>query len=131
MNLEKAYLTLHKASGIEVGDKVKVIKTVRSYQENGWTNVNGCGISQSQRNTAVGTSGIVARDEGSAGFFINSPGENVNWPFYCLELIEKGTPPLEIAGHEVVFTDKGIKVGCEEISHEDLEKLFGRLHERK
>ena len=126
MDLEEAYLTLHKASGIEVGDEVKIMRSFKTDEmasKSGWSD---------SFKATIGSIGVVtAIDKPMDGFGVTIRSGTIWWPFFCLELIEKGTPPLKIAGHEVIFTDKGIKVGCEEISHEDLEKLFGRLHERK
>ena len=124
MDLQEAYLTLHKASGIKEGDKVKIVQKATG-TDMGWARCTAPG-----KDALVGSYATVHRDKDVEGFMIDALGGRWHFPFYCLELIEKVTPPFVIAGHEVIFTDKGIKVGCEEISNEDLEKLFGRLHER-
>lgn len=85
--LTAAYLTLHKASGIEVGDKVKVIRLPESL-EMGW-NKNII-----DRNTRyIGEIFVVKSDDKNGGFEfytdISATGI-IFFPFFCLELVKKG-----------------------------------------
>lgn len=128
MNLNEAYLTLHKASEISAGDTVKIIRAPSKEDELGWQG-NGCfsGAEDCWVNS-VGKSALINVDAGQKGFHFSAIGEY--WPFFCLELIKKGTPPIppiNIGDNVVEFTDKGIKVGCQEVSKEVIIEIYERL----
>ena len=128
MDLKEAYLTLHRASGIEVGDKVKILRLPTSRTENGWQH-SAPQFFLDLRERSVGSAGFVRIDT-RGSFEVQT--EIVNeatfaWPFFCLELIEKGTPPLKIGDNEVQFNDDGIKVGCQTVTKDEVKEIYKRL----
>ncbi len=127
MDLQEAYLTLHEASGIEAGDKVDILRLPTGNSEGGWTHM---GLDPNFHRT-LGL-GIVRADAGREGFRVRhlKVGDNQEWPFFCLELIEKGTSPFKIGDNEVKFTAEGIKVGCQSVTTEEVDEIHRRLHER-
>ena len=79
MNEKEAYLLLHKASGIKVGDKVKVLRKADNY-EMGWQMPWDVKMDE-----FIGKECIVTIDYDSDGFFIKGS----MFPFFCLELVDK------------------------------------------
>ena len=119
MELQKAYKTMQAASGIEVGDTVRVLRKAErremGWQNSWWESMNG----------SVGKSGIVAgvychgiRIEG-----INCP---LLYPFFCLELISKGEAPIKIGEHIAKIDESGIKVGCTKVDWNTFDKIAER-----
>ncbi|KKK82843.1 hypothetical protein LCGC14_2799310, partial [marine sediment metagenome] len=123
MDLQEAYLTLHKASGIKEGDKVKIVQKATG-TDMGWNRCTAPG-----KDALVGSYATVHRDKDVEGFMIDALGGRWHFPFYCLELIEKVTPPLKIGDNEVKFTAEGIKVGCQSVTTEEVDEIHRRLHE--
>lgn len=87
INIRNAYLAMHKASGIKVGDIVKIIRAAEEY-EMGW--VNGWNRSMTRD---VGKYFEVTRDIGQKGFRLGVEG--FKYPFFCLEKIEGGRVEAE------------------------------------
>lgn len=79
--LKAAYLIMHKASGLKVGDTVRVIRRVKSHQM-GW-DVHW----NSDMNRSVGKTFRITKDGGWTGFTL---GEWFTYPWFCLELVEAG-----------------------------------------
>jgi len=120
---QSAYLTLHKASGIEVGDKVRVLRKAEpgelGWNQTTWTN------SMTDR---VGKICNVEGDDGTYGFICSG----WNFPFFVLELVEKGGPPMTIdvngiGGRPVKFLPGHILVGCAEIPNATVRQIAERL----
>ena len=118
MDLQEAYLTLHQASGFEVGGKVKTLRLPQG-NEHGWA-VNSLANSHAGE---VGKVGQITSDQKSRGFGVHG----YVWPFFCLELIKKGSPPLKIGDNEVKFNDTGIKVGCQAVTKGQVKEIYKRL----
>ncbi|TET41426.1 MAG: hypothetical protein E3J60_04545 [Dehalococcoidia bacterium] len=127
MNIEEAYLVMQEHCGIEVGDKVRVIRKHSNF-EMGY----GCQTSKGKE-TLVGETGIVESvNKHSNSIRIGFKGGLSSWgfPFFCLELVEKAKPelpPIKVGGREVIFGDGCIKV-CgllvtKPILHEILDRL--------
>jgi len=94
--LQSAYDTLAKASGIKVGDTVKVLRKAKN-DEMGWNNTwdsgwtGGNGVSDSMDN-CIGKTFKVSRLEGSAG--ITLEGTGYSFPFFVLEKMPAPKPAV-------------------------------------
>jgi hypothetical protein len=76
-----SYIKGHNKSGFKVGDKVKVLRKVRNY-ENGWNNI-WC----SNMNDCVGKIYEIVYEEEDAGFKLNTNihGVNYSFPYFVLK----------------------------------------------
>ena len=129
MDLKEAYLTLHKASGLKVGDEVRIVR-VPFATDNGQPFFANHGSLKGMRGL-VGKQVIITEDKvDNGGRFIIESGLYFNWPFYCLELIKKAEPVIKIGCETVTFTESGIKVGSQEVTIETIDKIHERIHER-
>lgn len=79
MTSASTYLINHIASGIKVGDKVKVLREAES-NERGW----GCAWNYEQMDELVGTTSTITDDFGSLGFRLS--GDFV-FPYFVLEKV--------------------------------------------
>jgi len=124
--LKQAYFTLQKASGIEKGDTVRVLRTAES-EEMGWTD-----SWMDDMDTFVGQQLTVER----VGYavILSSAGRTRSFPFFVLELVKK-KPSLPAntklwggearGGYEVeYFKDGHSKVGCQELSFDLLKEIY-------
>ena len=75
-HLRKAYLEGHKACGLKIGDKVKVVRKVNDFEQ-GWDNVWNS-------NMKLGTY-VIARDGKEKGFGMRN---DYNYPWFVLEKVE-------------------------------------------
>jgi hypothetical protein len=75
------YLTGHKASGIKVGDRVRVTRTA-GQGENGWENT----WIKEDMNQSVGNVFTIQADSDDRGFTL-SDKFNLMYPYFCLELL--------------------------------------------
>jgi len=80
---EKDYLTLHKESGLKVGDKVKVMNRAK-HHENGWKNAWSEGM-----NEAIGKTFTILRDCKHTGFTLDYRDEKYAFPYFCLKKVER------------------------------------------
>ena len=120
MNIQEAYLILHKASGLKVGDKVRI---VRSFEK------NEHGVSQgwdAEMEECIGKEGEIARDLDEKGFRVMCPRSWV-WPFYCLERV--APEPILINGDVVEFGEDGLQVGHVHVPKETLQAIYDRAQE--
>lgn len=120
MDIREAYKVMQSQCGIEVGDKVRVLREARSY-EMGWGPVwNG------EMTDAVGEVCTVLEVGESSGFKLDGHGRCWWFPFFVLELVEKAKRSVDVILNEgytaTVFPDK-IKVGCQEFDPEVLDRL--------
>lgn len=84
------YLKLHNASGLKVGDRVRVTRKAESH-ELGWK--SGWG---SFMDGVIGKSGVITRDGGADGFSVRFPGEgsgdfrryHYHYPSFVLEKVK-------------------------------------------
>jgi len=105
ITIKQAYKVMQAACGIEVGDKVKVLRMPSEGKELGW-NYNGYGAI-GQRRKAVGERLKVINIDYN-GILLSVDVLSYPWPFFCLELVEKAKPELPA---DVTFTKEGLKVG--------------------
>ncbi len=129
MDTQEAYRVLQKASGIEVGDRVRVLRIPRSAQEMGWQCGEWFNPNNPSRHKMVSQISTVRNVDDEMGISVNYIKESGGdrWPFFCLEFIEKGDPPIMIGDNEVKFLDGEIVVGGETISNETVRRTYERL----
>ena len=98
MNVEEAYLVMHKASGIQVGDTVKVLRKAENY-EMGWFNVWPIEIEPNLGYFRV------TQDDKECGFRLNH-----RWrvPFFVLEVIKKAHT-ITIDGKDISLSEESFK----------------------
>lgn len=104
MTVEQAYKVMQAHCGIEVGDKVKVLRGFKQ----GEMGTDGSDISSSD---LVGDIGVVT-NSCSSWFHLKMDKHirgktEMHYPFFCLELVEKAKPELPA---DVSFTDDGLTV---------------------
>lgn len=75
------YLKGHEASGIKVGDKVKVTRAADDW-ENGWNNT----WITSEMDECVGETWEVIADNAKTGFQLEAPGY-YEYPYFVLEVV--------------------------------------------
>jgi hypothetical protein len=87
------YLKGHKASGLKVGDKVRVLRKAKDHEggwDGGWVDEN---------NESIGKVFTITQDEGLLGFELNDAPdpfpeklfEGYNYPFFVLEKVKEGS----------------------------------------
>lgn len=121
MNETEAYLVLQKASGIEAGDTVRVIRKAKT-REMGW-----CNGWNDEMDKAVGKEWIVTGCNDKQGMLLSC--DWYSYPFFCLEIVEKANKlpdPIEISSaYSAKFNkDRSIQVGCQHISFDLLERIY-------
>lgn len=77
-----SYLEKHKASGLKVGDRVRVLRAAED-EEGGWDNVWA-----PEMDDWVGTVGEISEDKGDAGFRVDAMGDFWDFPYFVLEKVE-------------------------------------------
>jgi len=82
IKLNDAYLSGHNACGLKVGDRVKVMKKAKSY-ENGWDNTWIHGMSY-----RVGDVATITDDRHAFGFCLDTSKEAWRFPWFVLEKVE-------------------------------------------
>ena len=83
MNEREAYLVLHKASGIKVGDRVKVLRKAADY-EMGWDNP----WDNDDMTPTIGEELTVNGDMSEDGFHMEG---GYNYPFFVLEKVSSAS----------------------------------------
>lgn len=86
MNKTEMYMEMQKSCGIERGDLVRVLRIARD-NEQGWG--VGWGV---EMNDAVGKIFKVRKIHEIDGFQLEINGDNYWFPWFVLELVEKGSP---------------------------------------
>ena len=86
---QEAYQVLQAASGIEVGDKVKILRTAKDY-EMGW---RSCWVGS--MNSHVGEVGEVVGIV-TEGLVLEFPCNRCYAPFFVLEVVEKASKKIEV-----------------------------------
>lgn len=125
MQLQEAYRTLQGASGIEVGDKVRVLRRAKDH-EMGWDN---SWIDDRMDRFIGGVYEVAVVDEDGIRFS-SSVGPRFSFPFFVLEVVEKANPPIRIGSYTVGFRDGGeVGVGCQDIPFEQIEAIYNRARE--
>jgi len=84
MDLDKAYRTMQKASGIEVGDTIKVLRKADDH-EMGW----GEEWLNTEMDKLVGKEFVVADVSENSGFLVKIEGDDWFVPFFVCELMKK------------------------------------------
>lgn len=97
MTIKNAYLTMQEASGIKVGDTVRVLRKAVD-EEMGWGN----SWKSPEMDKHIGETGIVDWCEGTTGFSVRFGCERAwSFPFFVLEKIADATRYITINGFEV------------------------------
>jgi hypothetical protein len=89
MNLGEAYLKMQENCGIEIGDRVKVLRKAESY-ENGWSVVWA-----KEMDEYIGEVGEVVNID-SYGILINISDESWYFPFFVLEKVEEEDSDMDL-----------------------------------
>lgn len=102
------YIEQHKASGLKVGDKVKVLKSCKSY-EKGWGNTWA-----EDMNSYVGKICTIFKDSGESGFKLERDNGEYGYcfPYFVLEKVEE---------------KKAKKSGFHVLDDADLTQLTGKV----
>ncbi len=123
MSVKEAYRVLQAECGIEVGDRVKVLRMPTGKDGKlGWKERN------SASDDITGREYKIEMDNGSRGFALENCG--ADYPFFVLELVEKAKPelpPIMVGGHEVAFLDDRIRVCGISVKKETLREILKRL----
>ena len=79
-----SYLEKHKASGLKVGDRVRVLRAAEN-EEGGWDNT---WVMEMDEYVEVG--GVITEDFAEAGFYVKfGAGESWGFPYFVLEKVEE------------------------------------------
>lgn len=124
MNIQEAYRIMQENCGIEVGDKVRILRMPK-YHENGWS----AGVNPYMEEY-IGQIYTVTAIRSDWGFSL----DNWWWPFFVLELVEKAPKTKTIKLNDtytaVVHKDK-VVVGCQTFSHDVVKQLANAVGEMK
>lgn len=78
-----SYLEKHKASGLKVGDRVRVLRAAED-EEGGWDNTW-----PPEMDDYVGKCGTITEDFDEPGFYVQfEDGDEWGFPFFVLEKVE-------------------------------------------
>ena len=127
MSVKEAYKVLQVKYGIEVGDKVKILRSWHK-DELGFD-----GVLHSERASAIGKVGVVDFPHDghiSVSGFEHNPSLYIHTPFFALELIEKAKPelpPIVVGGERVEFEGNLIRIGGITVSKTILLRILERL----
>jgi hypothetical protein len=108
MNINEAYITLQKASGIEVGDTVKILRKAKNF-EMGW-NAHWAPV----MDNTVGATFQVKEICDLRG--IRNPNNSCVYPFFVLKIVKKATKEVTIklnSEYSAIISEDGITVGCQ------------------
>lgn len=108
MTTTEAYNTLQKASGIEVGDTVRVLRKAQQ-NEMGW----GTYWAKMMDKT-IGETFVVTEVRDGVGIYNLS--NYCAYPFFVLELVIKGIKKITVklnSEYSAIVTKDGIEVGCQ------------------
>lgn len=101
MKIEEAYQVMQEASGIKVGDTVKVLRKAEAY-EMGWCNSWAGPMSDMVGKTAT----VNSVTNGN----INLGKDNYGYPFFVLEIVEKKFTCDETEEQALVLLKKAAKL---------------------
>lgn len=124
MTNKEAYLQLHKACGIEVGDTVKVVRVPFFGAE--ITPLYAAPSNRAAYRSRVGAEVTIVGLAPDGRFLVDKGPQYV--PFYCLELLSKGKPEIKVNGDTVKFEDGKIKVGRTTVPHDIIDEIHERIH---
>ena len=113
---DKLQETFIKQTGIKVGDTVKVTRVAET-GEMGWD------VYWNDEMKGNVTQKITEIRGNGNGFRLE---DGYVYPFFVLEVVKNPLPKdIPLSGYDVKFLDNGvIKVGCETISFDKLEKIY-------
>lgn len=115
MNTREAYIIMQEASGIEVGDTVKVLRVAKTH-EMGWDN-----SWVSRMEPTIGEIFVVdCLCNGGEG--IHNRGNDADYPFFVLEIVEKVVKrPTVKVGAKTYYEDEAIPQlqGIKEVDSDD------------
>lgn len=111
-----SYLRGHRASGLKVGDTVRVMRKARTYEQ-GW----GLGWI-SEMDGLVGTTQVITVDEDDYGFGIQDG--TFCLPHFVLKRVKRGAqpppPPVTIrlnSDYTATIHPRHVEVGCQSFPH--------------
>lgn len=125
MNVQEAYKVMQANCGIEVGDKVKVLRAAKD-DENGWKEEWASDMS-----AQIGKTLVVQEIDGNRGFRLS---DEYFYPFFVLELVEKGfkTKEIKLNGRYTAIVDRySVEVGCQSFSFDAVEKLYEAVQDAR
>ena len=117
--IEWDYLSGHNASGLKVGDKVKII---RAYK----TNEGGCELSwNGELSEFIGETFEIKQDDNEYGFIFGSGGNFCNFwfPYFVLEKVEEPAKK-EVKSYEDVLDELNINVSAWEYELSAIKSMF-------
>lgn len=125
MNIQEAYKVMQENCGIEVGDKVRILRKAKSY-ESGWGNTW-----ETQMSDQVGKTDRVV-DIKPWGIRLKTAG--YDYPFFVLELVEKApkTKTIKLNDRYTATVDRySVEVGCQSFSFDAVEKLYEAVQDAR
>jgi hypothetical protein len=87
MNLKEAYLAGHKACGLKVGDRVKVMRAAEK-GEQGWQNTWSVYAGGADKNQTIGNVYEIIQDNLVKGFILDFDSNAWHFPWFILEKVE-------------------------------------------
>ena len=136
MNIQEAYKVMQDNCGIEVGDYVKVLRKAQNH-ENGWK------LSWKKRmDIFIGNTLEVLDKNDDWGFQLSASDGfygYYHFPFFVLELVEKGHKPKKVdvawvklnENHTAIVKKDNVRVGCQVFSFDSVESLYQAVQEVK
>lgn len=110
------YLAGHKASGLKVGDRVRVIRAAKDYEE-GWDNTW-----TEYMDPIVGTEQSISMDAEAMGFNLKGIGES--FPHFVLEKVEPAPPEYNLDDYRPWTPDEAIGQTVSKVGFEHCRQLI-------
>lgn len=118
------YLAFHEASGLKVGDKVKITRKSDDYEmgwDNTWTN---------NMDSCVGDVGEIICDEYISGWLISVCGITRSYPTFVLQKIDEPTKKEVVAKpttNKIVVKESSVVINGNELTKEQIGALYYKL----
>lgn len=122
--IRDAYLLLQEASGIRVGDKVRVMRKAKSYSIGWnccWCNSMDIRVGTTVTVESIDPMGIVCRYEDGSGC--------AYFPWFVLEPTDRTIPVVLNPGYTAVATKEGVDVGGRKFTLEAMDRLAAAVAE--
>jgi len=110
MNVEEAYRVMQEASGIQVGDTVKVLRKAKDY-EMGWYNIwsDFMVVGQTHKVLGVCEDGVKLRSRD------DRPSSQIyHYPFFVLEVVKKAHT-ITIDGKDIALSEESYEAIREQL----------------
>lgn len=118
------YLAFHEASGLKVGDKVKITRKSDDY-EMGWDNTWS-----NNMDNCVGDVGEIICDEYISGWLISVCGITRDYPTFVLQKIDEPTKKEVVAKlttNKIVVKENSVVINGNELTKEQVGALYYKL----